>query len=1297
MNSSFRLLTFNVTDTIIEDEDSDSDDNQIKKVFIIQMFGLNENGETASIFIKDFKPFFYVKVPDNWENDDKLKLIQQIRTSLGDYYKDYVISYNFISKKKLYGFDCNKYYKFIKIDFENEFTMKKAKNLWYESYKLNGEYIRKLSEDGLIINDDNTYLYEANIPPLLRMFHITGISPSGWIEIPNKKLNKKKYLSTCKFEYILSYKDIKSLKNKETSVPYKICSFDIEASSSHGDFPLPKKDYKKLATNIINIWNDYIDESDTLDDKKEFLQTIIYNAFQIEPEKAENIEIIEEIEIVYPQINVNERMIYGLYQKLLQVKPYKEKIEVEFDDDTNFTISNTECDNEGKIDQTVEETGFKQIKKKPKKYKKSCSIIDLICDKDIERDSKILELNNVLTKIFPELKGDIVTFIGSTFIKYGDDKPYLNHCITKDTCDKINTNNTIIESYNTEKEVLLAWTDLIQKEDPDIIIGYNIFGFDYMFLYTRAIECNCVKRFLQLSRNKKEVCLSKKWNPDKRAFIEGLETNTLYIASGQHDLHYIKMSGRMQIDLYNYFRREYQLIKYKLDYVSGYFIGDKVNKIGHNNNTTIIYSKNLTGLENNNFVNFEEEAHSIDNYKDGAKFEVIEVNIDEKYFIIKGIEKPDLNKKVKWCLAKDDVTPQDIFRFTNEGPDKRAIVAKYCIQDCNICHHLMRKIDIITGYIEMANLCSVPLDFLVMRGQGIKLTSYIAKKCRENDTLMPVIEKSFDDEGYEGAIVFPPKCDLYLEEPVACVDYSSLYPSSMISENISHDSKVLTKEYDLQGNLIKETGEKDSENNYIYDNLPDYKYVDIQYDTYKWQRKGGNPKAAMEKVIKGYKVCRFAQFPDKKLGILPYILEELLAARKATRALIKKEKDPFMANVLDKRQLSIKVTANSMYGQTGAKTSTFYEKDCAASTTAIGRKLLIFAQKVIEEGYKNRIVDTKHGDVSVNAEYVYGDTDSVFFKFNPKDPISNQKILGKKALEITIELAQQAGELATKFLKNPHDLEYEKTFLPFCLLSKKRYVGMLYELDPNKCSRKSMGIVLKRRDNAPIVKDIYGGVIDILMKDQDVEKSVEFTHKCLKDITDGNYPKEKFIITKSLRGNYKNPKQIAHKVLADRIGRRDPGNKPTIGDRVAYMYIENDDKKALQGERIETPEFIEEEQLPINYSFYITNQIMKPLQQVFGLVLEKLTDFRKKKSNFIKEILVYEKKYNKEGELICEKGDKNAEGEYIYDNKDNCIYKTDTNTKPKNEVTIENGKKVTKKIGRYISSEKKNNSKLYGK
>ena len=84
----------------------------------------------------------------------------------------------------------------------------------------------------------------------------------------------------------------------------------------------------------------------------------------------------------------------------------------------------------------------------------------------------------------------------------------------------------------------------------------------------------------------------------------------------------------------------------------------------------------------------------------------------------------------------------------------------------------------------------------------------------------------------------------------------------------------------------------------------------------------------------------------------------------------------------------------------------------------------------------------------IDAEYVYGDTDSVFFKFNLRE-VTGEKITGRRALQMTIHLAKEAGALATKFLKKPHDLEYEKTFLPFCLLSKKRYVGMLYEEDPD--------------------------------------------------------------------------------------------------------------------------------------------------------------------------------------------------------------------------------------------------------
>jgi len=150
------------------------------------------------------------------------------------------------------------------------------------------------------------------------------------------------------------------------------------------------------------------------------------------------------------------------------------------------------------------------------------------------------------------------------------------------------------------------------------------------------------------------------------------------------------------------------------------------------------------------------------------------------------------------------------------------------------------------------------------------------------------------------------------------------------------------------------------------------------------------------------------------------------------------------------------------------------------------------------------------------------------------------------------------------------------------------------------------------------VKDIYGGIIDILMKEQDIKKAVDFMQSCIQNLVEEKYSMDKLIISKSIRSDYKNPHQIAHKVLADRMTSRDPGNKPASGDRIPYVYIHNPNKAALQGDRIETPTFITENNIKIDYSFYITNQVMKPVQQVFALVLEKIWQMQGKSSKIVR-------------------------------------------------------------------------------
>uniref|UniRef100_A0A6C0EX49 DNA-directed DNA polymerase n=1 Tax=viral metagenome TaxID=1070528 RepID=A0A6C0EX49_9ZZZZ len=1474
---SFRLLDFNIYDETTEKEHSDSEgsDNGNKKQysskFVIQMFGVNESGETYCLYVNDFNPFFFIKVGDNWNQGNANLLLSEIKRKVGVYYEDSIVSAKIVDYHKLYGFSAGKKYKFVQIVFKNTTAMNKVKNFWYD-YSEEHRKFKNYEYQGVALE-----LYESSIPPLLRYFHIHNISPSGWIAIPLNKVSKCPIkTTTCNYEYICLSANVRPLNEKETRVPYKICSFDIEASSSHGDFPLPKKTYKRLASNMVDIFNLQF-QSQNIDNARSqtLCKKMIMTAF--------GYENFDDIDLVYPKFVPSKERLSKLIQSFIET-PINDAKKMTTNTDDAYTIESLfeqmkeaneysgggaggdDSDDDGnEVEETPSYYKNKQFKKKSKKVQRENTIIDILISDEYIRDEKIQYVNEMFRCLsFPALEGDKVTFIGSTFMRYGEPEPYFNHCLVLGSCDDIN--GITVQSVANEKELLLEWTRLIQKENPDIIIGYNIFGFDYEFMFRRAEENHCEEDFLMLSRKIGDLCAKR----NKDTCQLSIENTKIQLATGEYDLRYFKMAGRLQVDMYTYFRRDFNLPSYKLDDVAGQFISDDVKRIecvvdpvfGE---ITELYSQNLAGLHIDDFIHIELTSFTSDYYKDGKKFKVIDiVKNREVTEMVKGVEKTnkynviridghheiDRSKSIKWGMAKDDVTPQDIFRLANGSSADRAIVAKYCIQDCNLVHHLMNKIDVITGYVEMSRICSVPISFLIFRGQGIKLTSYVAKKCREKDTLMPDLEKSGGGDGYEGAIVLPPKCSMYMDNPVACVDYSSLYPSSMISQNLSHDSKVWTREYDLRGNLLRETGEKDKNGNYIYDNLPGYEYINLEFDTYKYISPKEGARAIKTKC--GKMICRWAQFPDNKKGIMPSILEELLYARASTRKLIKTEKDPFMQNILDKRQLGYKVTANSLYGQCGARTSTFYEKDVAASTTATGRMMIIYAKRIIEEVYGDMVYETAmHGPVKCNAEYVYGDsvanytpvyvkdhrgridictieelaekygkglwvtcreegkqekefcelsvygvetwtdkgwtrlyrvirhvlaphkkmiriytgqglvdvtddhslldtfanpitpndvsvgtpllhnplkdicidnpyirnesiyiyhcqdvitaakyinylnsknrfdyhitsgednsvivtldmlkksstnikkmqeipyegfvydlttenhhfaagvgnmivhnTDSVFFTFNLQNPETGENIRGKPALEMTIEIAQDAAQLCTQWLKPPMELSYEKTLMPFILLSKKRYVGMLYEEDANKGKLKYMGLSLKRRDSCDYLKDTYGGILNILMKENNIKPAIDFLEKSLNDLIKGNVAMDKLMITKALRSDYKNPQQIAHRVLADRIGQRDPGNKPKPGDRMRFVHVVNDTKKALQGEKIETPEFIVANDLKIDYIFYITNQLMKPLQQLLGLALEQIWAYQNKHGmikTFKKDMVQMEKEYD---------------------------------------------------------------------
>ena len=1494
VGKQFRLMHFQAYDTKPNEEKGESY-SHIE--FRIQMFGVDEVGTTCVMFIEDMKPFFYIQVGKTWTMKELRLFEKDVRKKMGGS-AQFLLGMEMIDHNKLYEFTGEDTFRFVKMTFKNMVGFNKVRGLWYDSSRSeDGEYIRTYKP--YIFQSTILTLYESKIPPLLRYFHIHSISPSGWIEV-NDRLAKQpdELTTTCDYEFVCSIDHIKSLPMKEDPVPFKIACFDIEASSSHGDFPVPMKNYKRLVSQMVDTFQ-YRVQMGSLDSNDEnttkmFMKKSISSAFGINGSS-------KDIDLVYPKEKIVKEDIKRRVEvylkdaimtiqkdtknregkKHLKITSVFEKIAADAKsllktngggggdgdgdgdgDDTGGPVSDVVS---GGFGSGVGESNHYVPRSNATHHTKvsnTQTAVDVLRDTDYTREDKIKILNDAMTTLFPPLKGDEITFIGTTFMKYGTKEPYKNHCLVVGSCDPVA--NAEIVSVPTEKDCLIQWTKLIQTENPDIVIGYNIFGFDYEFMFQRSRELKCVDQFTDLSRIMGEQCYRK--SSDGTVALEQTKNR---LASGDYDLHYPGMSGRLQIDLLFYFRRDYNLSSYKLDDVAGTFIRDDIKGIAfsvsetNQKPITRLYSKNLAGLHVDDFIHIEITSFTVDYYGKGKKFKVVAIDRDVivnendsnsdsnssipkgKYNVIsvEGHYK-DLDPKIqtlKWGMAKDDVTPQDIFRLSKESAASRAIVAKYCIQDCNLVHHLMNKTDVLTGYIEMSRICSVPISFLVFRGQGIKLTSYVAKVCREKDTFMPDLEHTQNDDGYEGAIVLPPKCAMYGENPVACNDYSSLYPSIAKGWNLSPDSKVWTKTYDLDGKLIKindivvtsKNKEALLKKTEQYDNLPNYDYIYTEFDNYETVQRytaSGKP-GRKDKVKSGKKVCRWAQ---GKVGIIPNIIGDLLKARKETRVKAESEKDPFIANVLDKRQLGYKVTANSLYGQMGSTVSTFFEKDVAASITATGRQMIIYAKRMVEEIYKDSVYTSSKGSEAritrTRSQYVYGDsvahytpvcirvhdvveiitiqqlatkygndqwtvctekgketkeyceldgveswtekgwtplqivirhtlaehknmvrvlthtgvvdvtddhslvksdgneispkdvnvgtellhhtlpithgkqtniqsydtidnkifetqidaanyyyyvcknnghasitttndnkycvcvqetpmddlkvvgihkieytgyvydlttdnhhfaagvgnlivhnTDSVFFTFNFEDPETGKPIRGRQALELTIELAQESAYLCSLWLPPPMKLAYEKTLMSFILLSKKRYVGMLYEEDPDKGKLKFMGLPLKRRDSCDYLKDVYGGILTILMKEPDnVQKAIEFLTRSLQNLIDGKVSMEKLAITKSLRSDYKNPRQIAHKVLADRIGERDPGNKPKPGDRLKFVFISTGDKKALLGERVETPEFIVQNNLQIDYTYYITNQLMNPLQQMFGLALEKIYTYKKK-------------------------------------------------------------------------------------
>lgn len=527
---------------------------------------------------------------------------------------------------------------------------------------------------------------------------------------------------------------------------------------------------------------------------------------------------------------------------------------------------------------------------------------------------------------------------------------------------------------------------------------------------------------------------------------------------------------------------------------------------------------------------------------------------------------------------KIDMPAKEMFRRYEDGdPVKLGEVAEYCIKDTLLPHKLMKKLCILLNLLEMAKATWVPLCFLVERGQQIKVFSQLTKKARELGFMVPTIRYgAIPEEPYEGATVLDAQKGAYYT-PITALDFEALYPSIMMAHNLCYSSYVMDEKR--------------------YGNIPG-----ITYETFEI----------------GDRKYKFAQDVP---SLLPAILLELKQFRK------KAKKDMAaatgsMKEVYNGKQLAYKISMNSVYGFTGAGKGILPCVPIASTTTCKGRMMIDETKKYVEENFPG-------------AKVRYGDTDSVMVEFD----VGDRK--GEEAIEYSWELGEKAAEECSALFKKPNNLELEKVYWPYFLYSKKRYAAKLWT--KGKDDKMHMdyidikGLQVVRRDNTPHVREVCKELLDVVLTSSDPGPPKELAKERAIELLSGDVPNEKLILSQSLSDSYKvNGKKVsinsaesidinqAHVQVVVKMRERKPGSEPQSGDRVPYLLTKTENIKAKAFEKSEDPNYVKENNIPVDYHYYFENKFLNPVcdlleplfentkREIFGEIIDKHKPPKKK-------------------------------------------------------------------------------------
>lgn len=540
--------------------------------------------------------------------------------------------------------------------------------------------------------------------------------------------------------------------------------------------------------------------------------------------------------------------------------------------------------------------------------------------------------------------------------------------------------------------------------------------------------------------------------------------------------------------------------------------------------------------------------------------------------------------------TKMDEPPSEIHRKSQGTSIELAEIVVYCMKDTKLPDEIACKLQSYMKNFMFANMATVPVTYLLTRGANIKTSSFITKNVRKRGMIISNKNKSFNhiDGKYEGATVLDALKGFY-DDPVATLDFKSLYPSIFISQVLDPHMFV----------------ESD-----VYRGIPG-----VKYKNHKWiDKKSG----------KRFDYCIVTN--GEELGIpavIPEIMQELWNERDEAKKKMKKAANYTEKSVFDGIQLAVKLLMNSIYGFFGAvNASPIPHLPLAMICTYTGRKFIEESQKFVLARYGNyddkpeiermtlherMKLELKELDCE-NVVNVYGDTDSIFVKWKVSD---EARALGQKAiLEENFKQSEIAGEEITTWLLENHcpvpkrvEMEFEKVYYSLISYSKKRYIGLLWTNTDKPDYIDYKGVQPVRRDTPKILKSTIQECIKLILIEKKRKEAFDLLEQTFKRIQEGRYDVIEFAKT----GAISDKEYVGALPPAAEVATLLKARGLPVAERVEYVYIVGD-PKSKASTKVDAPDYIRDNNLRVDTKYYMTNQFRKPILELLGPALENLED-----------------------------------------------------------------------------------------